>query len=149
MTKANMPRCLVVLLSASLLISALLGYKSYIMYKSIASFSDGLVALELGDYPTAERAFRATVRTSPRWAPGYLHLGLSLIGRGRTEQALDSFRSAIQLQPDYARAYYHLAEALDKQGRSEEARSVWKLLATMRDASYAERARRRLLGKPD
>lgn len=51
----------------------------------------------------------------------YDNLGVSLIAKGRTAEAMPYFRTAIQIEPRFAMGHYHLGLALDEQQKWSEA----------------------------
>ncbi|MGN6101828.1 MAG: O-linked N-acetylglucosamine transferase family protein, partial [Devosia sp.] len=54
----------------------------------------------------------------------HANLGLALLHKGETVEAIAAFRRAIALRPDYAFAYNHLAGALRAAGEGAEARAA-------------------------
>ena len=48
------------------------------------------------------------------------NLGLALMGRGRTDDAVAHYREALRIKPDYGEAHNNLAVALRELGRSDE-----------------------------
>ena len=51
------------------------------------------------------------LRLQPNYPEAINNLGLALIARGDTQEAIEQFRLAIQLKPDFALAYNNLGNA--------------------------------------
>jgi Flp pilus assembly protein TadD len=61
---------------------------------------------------------------SPDYIPAHLDLGVLMLARGRTEDALARFDKAIEAEPENGRALFYRAVALDQSQRSSEAADV-------------------------
>ncbi len=71
-----------------------------------------------GDKARAE--FERAIETAPS-ATAFLYLGLTEIGLGRNEPAVDALREAIRLEPALLEAHVALGKVLARAGRDEEA----------------------------
>src|SRR5271154_2542338 len=67
-----------------------------------AWFAKGQTALQSGDLPTAEKAFRKVLSVDPRSAASYANLGVIAMRRKDWEQALALLRKAEHLDPKMA-----------------------------------------------
>jgi Flp pilus assembly protein TadD len=94
--------------------------------------------LQPGDYPAAERAFRAAVRLRPDDPAAHFHLGISLEQQRQFPQAAASYAQAVTLKPDYAAARYNRGECLlqtgDVAGAREEFRSAARIKPNFAEA---------------
>jgi tetratricopeptide (TPR) repeat protein len=81
----------------------------------------GVLRLERGDLPAAERHFRAALRGQPEWSE--VHLGLADVAaeRGDWDEAIRSYRHARSLRPGDAKPRMRLARALAAAGQPERA----------------------------
>jgi tetratricopeptide (TPR) repeat protein len=71
----------------------------------------------------ARAEFERVIETSPS-AMAFLYLGLTEIGLGRSEPAVQSLREAIRLEPALLDAHVALGQVLARAGRDEEAQPV-------------------------
>jgi serine/threonine-protein kinase len=69
-----------------------------------------------GDWEAAIRERREAVRQKPFFAIAHNNLGFSLLGAGRTDEAVQSFREALRRDPRCPPAYVGLARALIARG---------------------------------
>jgi len=86
----------------------------------------GLVRLETGRYPQAERALQRSAELHPHNAPALRLLGRALYWRGKGGEAVPVLRRAVQLNPLVAEAYPWLALAYRQQGEHVQALETWK-----------------------
>lgn len=71
----------------------------------------GVAALALEDYASAEGFFVDTCKLSPRYAGGFVNLGLARVGQRNFEGAIASFLGALKLDPKSADARKNLVLA--------------------------------------
>jgi len=71
----------------------------------------------------ARAEFERVIETSPS-AMAFLYLGLTEIGLGRNEPAVEALREAIRLEPGLLEAHVALGKVLARAGRDEEATPV-------------------------
>jgi tetratricopeptide (TPR) repeat protein/predicted O-methyltransferase YrrM len=78
---------------------------------------------ELGETAIEVEHRYQAVTINPKWATAanQLMLGNSLMGLGKTTEAIDCYRRAIQLRPDFLEAHYDLGVALADQGEWQTA----------------------------
>jgi Flp pilus assembly protein TadD len=88
-------------------------------------------------FTSSVEAFRRAVELQPRNADIHNHLGLSLRGIGKTEDAISRYRKAIELAPDHALAMYNLANALKENRQPEEAVAWYQRSLSLR-ANHAD-----------
>ncbi len=89
-----------------------------------------------GDFPEAERHFRAALESKPN-SQVYTGLGFVLWQQGRVDEAISSLQVAIDTDPQNAAAYDHLGTILIQQGRLEEAASSYRRLVRTRPSAAA------------
>jgi tetratricopeptide (TPR) repeat protein len=71
----------------------------------------------------ARAEFERVIATSPS-AKAFLYLGLTEIGLGRNEPAVQALRESIRLDPELLDAHVALGKVLSRAGRDEEATAV-------------------------
>lgn len=86
----------------------------------------GLVALQMQDYPQALQAFRHAIRLQPEAVLAWHGMGNALRATADIESAEAAFRKATDLSPTYAPAWANLGVVLRLLGRMEEAMSCVK-----------------------
>jgi len=69
----------------------------------------------------AETLWRGQHRAQPALAVAYSHLGSTLLGQHRLDEAAECFAVATRIDPQYADAYNNLGIVLAEQGRLDEA----------------------------
>jgi tetratricopeptide (TPR) repeat protein len=99
----------------------------------------GTALAQTGDRREALRAFDASVKTSPGFAPGHYSRGLMLMAAGRTDAAVDAFRQAVRHQPSYVEARVALGDVLRQVGRAGEALEHYRAALGMGPAAPAPR----------
>jgi len=81
------------------------------------------LALELQDYPGAQRHLEALVEARPQMTDAWVALGHARQGSGASEAAVEAFRTALELDPQHGPAHYGLGwvalRALSDPGRAE------------------------------
>ena len=77
--------------------------------------------LALGDFASAEQAFRRETHAYPDYANAHNALGAALANQGRAEHGLAAFAAAARLDPTHAEANHNAGSALRTLGRPEEA----------------------------
>jgi Flp pilus assembly protein TadD len=66
------------------------------------------------------------LRIEPSSSRVHNNLGIALLHRGRSEEAMTHFREALRIQPNNAQAHYNWGLALHSLGRSEEATAQFR-----------------------
>ena len=90
-----------------------------------------------GMYTYAETLYRTTVTRNDNCWLAHNNLGLLLMDRGRTDEAMAHFQKALEINPNYGDAHYNLGILLEKMGRTDEAMA--HLLKTLElDPNYAD-----------
>ena len=79
----------------------------------------------------AVEAARRRGERDPTESRRLVNQGNSLLGEGRTEEAIDSYREAIDAQPALAEAHHNLGIALRKQGKLAEALASFRTAARL------------------
>ncbi|MCZ6695684.1 MAG: FG-GAP-like repeat-containing protein [Acidobacteria bacterium] len=102
----------------------------------IRANNHGVARMEQFKHAQAIEEFKRVTRLAPRWAPGFVNLGLAALYIRDNERAERALRRAIELDPNLVHAHYSLAILLRDLGRSDEA------------ASRMERARALAPGDP-
>lgn len=83
-----------------------------------------VLASQLGDYPGAERAFRAVIENRPEHGPAFERYGLLLVDRNAMTEAADAFKRVIELHPNRPQGYVRMARLSITAGRMDDA-IVW------------------------
>ncbi|MGA2508301.1 MAG: tetratricopeptide repeat protein [Chitinispirillaceae bacterium] len=90
-----------------------------------------------GMYTYAETLYRTTVTRNDNCWLAHNNLGLLLMNRGRTDEAMAHYQKALEINPNYGDAHYNLGILLEKMGRTDEAMA--HLLKTLElDPNYAD-----------
>jgi protein O-mannosyl-transferase len=76
---------------------------------------------QLGYWQDSETLFRHTLEVTESNALAHNNLGLALLDKGQTGDAISQFQEAIRLNPNYADAHYNLGTALLQKGQTDEA----------------------------
>jgi Flp pilus assembly protein TadD len=84
-------------------------------------FSQGVEALQAGQFDAAEEAFLKVLKQGGRVAFVYNNLGIVYEQRGERERAPAQFREAIRLEPDYVAPHVLMGSTLLAMGRFPEA----------------------------
>ena len=77
-------------------------------------------------YRDSETLFRATLARNPDAWMAQNNLGILLLARGNTGEAMSCFREALRANPSYAEAYIDLGNALRGLGRLAEAGQAYR-----------------------
>ncbi|MCC6352716.1 MAG: tetratricopeptide repeat protein [Verrucomicrobiae bacterium] len=85
---------------------------------------EGDGALAIGDLEGAARLYRQSVESDPGYADGWHALGMVLLKRGMTGEAVAAARRAAELSPDDAMAWTSLSIALARANRIAEAEAA-------------------------
>ena len=72
-------------------------------------------------YRDMETLWRDTLATNPDAWMAHNNLGIMLLDRGRTKEAVAHFEQALRIKPDYADAHYSLALAFIRSGKVTDA----------------------------
>src|SRR5262245_57468477 len=98
-------------------------------------FARGKAATAKGDFGVAERYYRRAIEYDPSWADVYVALGNTLIGDGRSFNAIQPFEEALRLEPGRRDAAYGRGMALLTECRCEEAVAAFRDL-TQHDPNH-------------
>jgi len=107
-----------------------------------------LQALDLekqGNLQQAEQAWRTILKTQPRNAEAYAHLGLLAARRGSYKEAIPLDRKALALGPDLSGLRMNLGLALFKSGQPKEAIREFSRLLNAPGVSSEDALRARIL----
>jgi tetratricopeptide (TPR) repeat protein len=81
----------------------------------------GSLLLRLEKFAEAEAALREALRYDPRLAIAHYHLGRTLEGEGKKEDAIAEYQAAAELDTNLAAPLYSLGQLYRGLGRAEEA----------------------------
>ncbi|MFQ5876976.1 MAG: FG-GAP-like repeat-containing protein [Acidobacteriota bacterium] len=81
----------------------------------------GAALMEQFKHARAIEEFGKVTAAAPRWAPGFVNLGLAALYVRDAERAEKAFREAIRLDPNLIQGHYGLGILLKDEGRTEEA----------------------------
>jgi len=95
-----------------------------IKLKAVELFNAGVDLYEKSEYHYAERKFIAAVELNPDFAEAHNNLGATLIGQGRTDEAIAAYRRAVEIKPDDTYAHSNLGVALIAEASAQLAVSV-------------------------
>ena len=96
----------------------------------------GVIALQRGQFETAERQIHLAIRINPNVAPPHNNRGNALRGLKRFEEALGCYDKAIALDPAYAEAFNNRGAVLDDLERFTEALASYDRAIALK-ADYA------------
>lgn len=82
---------------------------------------EGLSRFAVGDYRTAEQAFRTVAEVAPHHAMAWNNLALVLVALGELDQATGALRRSLALDAAQLSPWVNLSGALLRLGRAEEA----------------------------
>ncbi len=85
-----------------------------------AAFDAGLAAYSCTDFATAIACFNRALQSRHDDADAHNNLGLSYLGLGRSEDAMDAFVLAIHFRPQFPQAFYNRALAALQRGDVRE-----------------------------
>jgi tetratricopeptide (TPR) repeat protein len=80
-----------------------------------------LTRQQLGHWKDSETLFRHALEVTENNYLAHNNLGIALVGKGQSDEAIRQYQDAIRLKPDYAIAHNNLGNALAKQGQTDEA----------------------------
>jgi len=89
----------------------------------------GLTCLRAGDLDCAEQAYRHLTLSSPWLSEPYVQLGVIMLAKGRTQDAIRFLTRSVQLEADYGPAWKALGVAYEAEGRTDEARAAYESCA--------------------
>jgi tetratricopeptide (TPR) repeat protein len=124
-----------------------------LLHSAVAEESEGIRALDGGDFKTAAEHFRKGLELAPDSPSLHHKLGTALSLTGDTSGAFAQFEAAVRLSPGFAQAHYSLGVLLATGGRYQEAADRFSA-AVRYEPTYLD-ARLRLgemwqrLGRPD
>lgn len=98
-----------------------------------ALYARGIVALQSGDFATAQSDFGKLVQNDPQYAVAHYNFGLAQVRLQQYASAEHEFTLALDLAPSYARARFALGTVLLREGKRAEARTAFDRVA--RDSS--------------
>jgi protein O-mannosyl-transferase len=81
----------------------------------------GLTSQQSRMYADSETLYRTTIAENPDCWMARNNLGMVLLDRGQTDEAMFLFQKALEIKPDYAEGHYLLGLALVARGRLDEA----------------------------
>jgi tetratricopeptide (TPR) repeat protein len=81
----------------------------------------GSLLLRLEKFPEAEAALREALCYDPRLAIAHYHLGRTLEGEGKTDDAIAEYQAAAELDENLAAPFYSLGQLYRLLGRLEDA----------------------------
>jgi Flp pilus assembly protein TadD len=96
----------------------------------------GVAAMQRGDFPAAENAFRAATQANPRNARAWKALGVSFAARGQHDLASQPFSKACALDRNEPDACYYLARNHYLLNRFDEALKLFDTLANQQKADW-------------
>ena len=102
-----------------------------------ATFEDGIVAFDAGNYAAALRCFEAVIAARHDDAAAHNYLGLVHLKQGNLEDAVDCFVLSTHYRPVFSEAHYNLAFVAQRRGEHREAIAHLKRAISCR-ADYAE-----------
>lgn len=72
-------------------------------------------------YADSDTLWRTTIAKNPKSWMAYNNIAISLLQKGKTDEAIAHYNKALELDPNYGEGHYNLANALLRLGRTEEA----------------------------
>ncbi len=87
-----------------------------------AHYSLALMALDVGDYPLAEKHLRDALDMDPRWANVPLRLAQAQMSQGEFRDAASTLEKYLKLDPRDGEAWCHLGQAYQKLGDFDKAK---------------------------
>lgn len=72
-------------------------------------------------YLNSDALWQATIARNPQSWMAYNNIAISLLQKGKTDEAIAHYNKALELDPNYGEGHYNLANALLRLGRTEEA----------------------------
>ncbi|MGZ6037909.1 MAG: tetratricopeptide repeat protein [Phenylobacterium sp.] len=84
----------------------------------------GLARYAVGDYRTAEQAFRTVIEVAPHETMAWNNLALVLVAVGELDQAAAALRRSLNIDAAQFAPWMNLAGALLRQGKAEEAEAA-------------------------
>jgi protein O-GlcNAc transferase len=97
----------------------------------------GVIALQIGDLPSALALVRRAVELRPDAAVCRNNLGQVLARHGRDDEAAECYEAAIRLDPTYAEAHNNLGVLRARRDRLAEAEALYRKAVEL-DPNYAE-----------
>lgn len=94
-------------------------------------------ALEAGDEPAAQDAYRRAITIDPRHLGAYVNLGCMLQAQGKPVEAERIYRDALELIPGEPLLHFNLGIALEDLGRADDARAAYTQALAL-DADFAD-----------
>jgi Tfp pilus assembly protein PilF len=81
----------------------------------------GAARMEQYKHVQALEEFTRVTKAAPRWAPGFVNLGLAALYARDHEGAENAFQHAVDLDPELIQAHYGLGLLLKDEGRTDDA----------------------------
>src|SRR5688572_4188200 len=72
-------------------------------------------------YSDSDTLWWTTIAKNPQSWMAYNNIAISLLQKGKTDEAIAHYHKALELDPNYGEGHYNLANALLRLGRTEEA----------------------------
>lgn len=72
-------------------------------------------------YADSDSLWRATLARNPESWMAHNNIAISLVGKGKVDEAIIHYNEALELDPNYSEAHYNLGNALLRLGRVDEA----------------------------
>lgn len=72
-------------------------------------------------YSDSDTLWWTTIAKNPQSWMAYNNIAISLLQKGKTDEAIAHYNKALELDPNYGEGHYNLANALLRLGRTEEA----------------------------
>jgi tetratricopeptide (TPR) repeat protein len=77
-------------------------------------------------YRDSDTLWQTTIATNPQSWMAYNNIAISLLQKGKTDEAIAHYNKALELDPNYGEGHYNLANALLRLGRTEDAVSHYE-----------------------
>lgn len=91
----------------------------------------GLLYLQKGQVTDAQRILEETVRSDPKNADAWLHLGRLHKGQAQYTPSAEALENAVRLRPDWGAAHNELAVVYDELERHDEALSEYEIASRL------------------
>jgi tetratricopeptide (TPR) repeat protein len=102
----------------------------------------GQIALDHGDYATAQQECRKALEHDPKHGGALAALGIAAYRLKQYPEAIESLKQAVAADPNYQTAHYYYGLALGKAGQKEASERELKLAAQMADEQNRRESQR-------